>query len=235
MKLKKVILILIFFFHSLAYAETQFSSQSFSRLANSIEESLVSFVNKTVETLKYTTYKFGGSRADPLKGIYVLDCSGYVDYSLQEVNPEAYWSLVDASGADKPNSMHYYDFFKNLANNHEYWNKIEDVEELDAGDILVFRYKNRVGRANGHVMIVMDKPIQDDNVFLVRVADSASSRHSEDTRARHRSGIGIGTLLLQVDKKTKQPHAYAWKVDSRWNRNVNIAMGRPKYKTGAVG
>ena len=76
-------------------------------------------------------------------------------------------------------------------------------------------------------MIVMDAPMRDGDVFFVRVADAAAGAHSSDTRPRHNSGIGIGTLSLKVDQRSYEPVAYAWRIGSHWEHNVNIAMGRP--------
>ena len=102
------------------------------------------------------------------------------------------------------------------------------MDQLRAGDILVLRYMNSHGyQTGGHVVIVMDKPIRDTDVFFLRVADSARSRHSQDTRQRHESGIGIGTMLLKINPKTGQPAAFAWGVGSYWNKNVTFAMARP--------
>src|SRR5262249_36906862 len=110
----------------------------------------------------------------------------------------------------------------------DYWNKVDNIAQLRPGDILVFRYKNSRGReTGGHVMIVMDKPLQYENTFYVRVADSAPSAHSQDTRESDTSGIGIGTLLLKANLKTGHPFAYAWGVDSYWNKNVKVVMARP--------
>ena len=103
-----------------------------------------------------------------------------------------------------------------------------DVEKLQPGDILVFRYKNSRGtETGGHVMVVMDKPERASDVYFVRVADSAPSRHSEDTRHINESGIGIGTLLLKANPKTGKPSAFAWGVNGYWNKNVKFAMARP--------
>jgi hypothetical protein len=196
---------------------------------SSIGQRLVQFVHGTVSTLRYSAYKLGGTHFDTSRGIYILDCSDYIDHILKEVYPDAYFDLVNASGADKPTTAHFYDFFSGLDNDpNDYWNRVDDVEQLQPGDILVFRYKRSFRRVtSGHVMVVMDKPIRDDDRFLVRVADSAPIGHSQDTRPRRVSGIGIGTLLLKANPKTGQPSAYAWKVGSRWNKNVNIAMARP--------
>jgi Ni/Co efflux regulator RcnB len=196
---------------------------------SSIRHSLVGFVHQTVGTLRYSVYKLGGRRFEPKRGIYIVDCSDYVDNILQAVYPHAYSNLVDAAGSEKPTSEHYYNFFNNLSDNsNHYWNRVDDVEDLEPGDILVFRTKNTLGiETGGHVMVVMNRPVQDDDAFLVRVADSAPSAHSQDTRPANASGIGIGNLLLKVNPDTGEPSAYAWKVGARWKHNVNFAMARP--------
>ena len=107
---------------------------------------------------------------------------------------------------------------------------MEDVEGLRPGDILVFRYRgsHRHSHSGGHVMVVMNQPVRQGNMYLVSVADSASSGHSQDTRTGvHSSGVGIGTLLLRINPKTGQPAAYAWKIGAQWRSNVNFAMARP--------
>jgi hypothetical protein len=197
---------------------------------SSMEHKLVAFVHDTVTTLRYSAYKLGGSHFDTSRGVYVVDCSNYVDHVLEVVYPHAYSSLVNSSGTSAPNTQHYYNFFNGLEEDTEqrHWNKVNDVQQLQPGDIVVFRYKNTTGRlAGGHVMVVMNKPIHEIDGYLVRVADSAPVGHSEDTRPGRVSGIGIGTLLLKADPDTGQPSAYAWKVGSRWKHNVNFAMARP--------
>ncbi|MES2218526.1 MAG: hypothetical protein V4501_08940 [Pseudomonadota bacterium] len=194
------------------------------------QKHLVNFVDKTVSTLQYSDYKLGGTKFDPSHGVYVLDCSNFVDHILQTASPLAYSRLVSATGAVAPSTQHYYDFFKDLeADQGNFWQGVNSVEQLRPGDILVFRYKHSHGGSTGggHVMVVMDTPKRNTNVFLVRVADSAPSRHSLDTRQIHEGGIGIGTLLLKVNPLTGSPNAYAWVMGGYWNKNVNFAMARP--------
>lgn len=199
--------------------------------ANSIEQRLVSLVNKTISTAHYSNYRLGGTDYDPSHGIYVLDCSDYVDHLLNQANPQAYYSLVNSVRTEKPTTQDYYNFFNRLPYlaNNDSWRKIDNVNQVLPGDILVFRYKNnyRSRRAGGHVMIVMNKPVRNDDVLMVRVADSASSGHSADTRGPHSSGIGIGTLLLKVDPRTDQLAAYSWRMGAPWKENVNFAIARP--------
>lgn len=202
-------------------AVAHINEHHFPSFFSSIEDRLVNFVHKTVTTLRYSSYKLGGRNFDPSNGVYIVDCSDYVDHILEEIYPNAYSNLVDHTGADKPTTAHYYSFFRNLSSN-SHWSKINDVEELRAGDILVFR-----NNSTGHVMVVMDKPTYEEDAYFVRVADSAPSGHSEDTRPKRVSGIGIGTLLLKANPRTGEPLAYAWKVGARWSNNMKIAMARP--------
>lgn len=196
---------------------------------SSMQQHLVNFVRNTVSTLRYSDYKLGGKKFDVDRGIYVVDCSSFVDHILQAASPHSFDTLVNATGAPTPASQHYYDFFSELTeDSNHYWNKVPDVNSLRPGDILVFRYKNSRGsETGGHVMVVMDKPIRDTNVFYVRVADSAPTRHSQDTRQHNEAGIGIGTLLLKVNPETGKPSAFAWGIGSYWNKNVKFAMARP--------
>jgi hypothetical protein len=195
----------------------------------STEKKLVNFVRDTVAHLRYSHYKLGGHNFDSAHGIYVLDCSNFVDNILREASPHAYSSLVNAERAETPSTLHYYDFFSSLTEDpNNFWNKINSVEDLHPGDILVFRNKHYHGLyAGGHVMVVMETPTRSTDFFFVRVADSAPTRHSQDTRQAHKSGIGIGTLLLKVNPLTGHPNAYAWGLGGYWNKNVNFAMARP--------
>lgn len=192
------------------------------------EQNLVDFVHTMVSRLHYSTYRLGGTYINSSKGEYVVDCSTYVDHVLKSVYPHAYQRLSQYSQSQKPTSDDFYHYFTEVANQDSSWNAINDVSQLRPGDILVFRYTNHVGdETGGHVMIVMDKPRAQDNFYAVRVADSASDGHSQDTRRPHSSGVGIGTLLLQTDH-TQRPKAFAWKAGSRWQSNVAFAMGRPR-------
>lgn len=198
-------------------------------LMSTLGEHMVQFVHNTISSLRYTAYKLGGTHFDSSNGIYIVDCSDYVDHLLQVANPAAYLSLVNSSGSEKPTSEHYYHFFTGLTYKpRHYWNKVENVNQLQPGDILVFRNKkNSHTGVSGHVMVVMNKPTRTQNAFLVRVTDSASSGHSQDTRLPHTSGIGIGTMQIKVNPDTGQPSAYAWKLGSPFEKHVNFAMARP--------
>lgn len=194
-----------------------------------IDKRLVNFVQRMISNLHYSSYKLGGTHFDMRRGVYIVDCSIYVDHILKEVYPHAYSKLVHWSKSKKPTTHHYYHFFNNLSiAPQRYWNPVKHVAQLQPGDILVFRKKKYAGTdRTGHIMIVMDKPVQRNNMFMLRIADSAPYRHSHDTRQRKNSGIGIGTMVVKVNPHTYQPAAYAWTVGSHWKQNVVFAMARP--------
>jgi hypothetical protein len=197
--------------------------------AATTEQGIVALVHRAIASLQSTHYRYGGNYFNMSSGIYELDCSDYVDDLLKISQPRAYADLADATGTQKPTSSDYYRFFNNLPDNSGHaWQRVDDVEALKPGDILVFH--NYSG--GGHVMVVMNTPRltqDDDSTYLVQVSDSASSRHSNDTRAPHVSGVGIGTLLLKTNPETGEPNAYAWTVDSGWDR-VRVAMAEPLSK-----
>lgn len=197
------------------------------------QQHLVQFVYNTVANLNYSAYKLGGGKFDTSQGVYIVDCSTYVDNLLKLNYPRAYNSLVNSSGSAKPTSNDYYRFFTRLTTTSKrYWNKIDKVKQLQPGDILVFRSHNSKSvRTRGHVMVVMNEPIPHKSGFLVRVTDSASTGHSRDTREPATSGVGIGTLLLKINLQTGRPSAYAWKQGAAWQKNVVVAMARPVTAT----
>lgn len=190
---------------------------------------IVAYVDNFMSSVRYTTYRSGDRIFDTMHGIFELDCSHYVDHILQNACPHAYHSLVSSTGSTSPDSQNYFDFFNRLPTHMKNdWNAVDDAKQLQPGDVLVFRYLNSSGYSSGgHVMMIMGNPvIKNDNLF-VRVSDSAAASHSDDTRAAHSSGVGIGTMVLKINPMTGRPTAYAWDVDSRWQNRVEFAMARP--------
>jgi len=190
---------------------------------------LVDLVHRAISALHFSRYRFGGTYFNLSRGIYEVDCSDYVDHLLRMAEPGAYRTLVASTHTEKPTSADYFKFFKNLPENPiSGWQEIDNVADLKPGAILVFRYSDENDVPGGHVMVVMDKPVPtyDGNAFAVRVSDSASSRHSNDTRSPHTSGIGIGTLMLKVDPHSGEPNAYAWTLNSGW-KSIEAAMAEP--------
>lgn len=185
----------------------------------------VDFIHNTVSNLTYSSYKLGGSRFDISRGIYIVDCSSYIDRILKVTHPAAFSRLATWSGNANPTTNDYYHYFQEIADGpQKHWLPIEDIGSLRPGDVIVFRYNQNT---KGHIMILMDKPKRKANTVSIRVTDSAPIGHSQDTRKRRVSGIGIGTMMVKIHPKTSKPYAYAWQIGSPWRKNVAFAMARP--------
>lgn len=193
--------------------------------ASTTEHGIVALVHSAVASMHHSVYRYGGSYFNMSRGIYDVDCSDYVDNLLKISQPRAYADLTDSMGTERPTTSDYYRFFNDLPEDPRNipWQRVNNVQSLRPGDILVFR--NHHG--GGHVMVVMDQPTPArGDAYMVQVSDSASARHSDDTRAPHVSGVGIGTMMLKANPETGKPDAYAWTVDSGWDP-VRIAMAEP--------
>jgi|GEM_PF-6103484 len=199
-------------------------------------QTLTALAYKTIETQRYSTYKLGANVFDPAQGIYKIDCSAYINDLLNQADPQAYSSLTKWTQTYRPTSHDYYNFITRLPNDEptQHWRKVNNVGQLQPGGILVFLseylHKHHLYTGGGHVMLVMSNPVPHANssdTYQVKVADSASSGHSDDTRLPHKSGIGIGTLLLKVDPFTGKPKAYAWSLGGRWRSHTLFAMAQP--------
>lgn len=198
-------------------------------------QTLIALAYSTIETQRYSTYKLGSNIFNPSQGIYKIDCSAYIDDLLSQANPQALSSLANWTQTYRPTSHDYYNFITRLPDEPtQYWRKVNDIEQLHPGGILVFLseylHRHHLYTGGGHVMLVMSRPIPNNDssdTYQLKVADSAASGHSYDTRQPHKSGIGIGTLLLKVDPSTGKPQAYAWRLDGHWRSHTLFAMAEP--------
>ncbi len=193
---------------------------------------LVKLVNRTIRDNHYSTYRLGGTYFNLTRGVFIIDCSGYLDKLLQAAEPQAFQQVVKASGTARPNSLSYFNFIKKLPlyTPKQNWYRITKVSELTPGSVLIFRYKNLYGRrAGGHVMIIVSKPKvykNNSHEYIVRVADSTPFPHSRDTRNGRRCGIGEGTMLLHVNN-AGYPNGYAWSVGAHFEHEMKYAMAQP--------
>lgn len=193
-------------------------------------------VDEALNGLTYTIYRLGAPQLwDSVKGIYEVDCSGFVNRMVEDATPEAYDELRDARNVSRPRVGDYYDFFKSIAvgGTKGRWRRPAHASYLGPGDLLVYRYLVDPGTgATGHSMIVVSSAVRDttrgSNIYRVRVADSARSGHTNDNRGALGSGVGAGEILVKVDANG-QPIAYSWSLTGPFYTDVTLAMGRPRY------
>jgi hypothetical protein len=187
-------------------------------------------LGRMAEGLTESVYTHG-FRVDERKGIYSFDCSGMAWWVLKKASPRAARSAARGLGG-RPLAR---DFQRRIASVppgqvRGGWSRVARVADAAPGDVVAWVKPTELDSPNtGHVVFVVLPPVRVagyDDAYLVRIADSTSLLHDQDTRVG-RSGFGFGTILLLVDPATGAPRAYGW-VGLRYRTfETAIAIGRP--------
>jgi hypothetical protein len=160
-------------------------------------------------------------------GVYLCDCSDYLNTLLKRACPGAYRELPNYQKS--PTTKDYYALFSTLKTRStpvSSWYRIQDVRNLCPGDVVVWRNETA---GTGHVSLVLSEaainPSRTSEV-LVRVADSTLSPHADDTRAAGDTGIGSGVIGLRIDSKGQATGMYWRGGVSTMVQPVKVAVGR---------
>jgi len=172
-----------------------------------------------------------GFRVNEKRGIYAFDCSGMTHWVLRRAAPRA--AAASAFGlSGRPLARDYQRRIARVApgSTRHGWSRVQRVDEARPGDVIAWIKPKIIDSPNtGHVAFVLLPPVRVtgyENAYLVRIADSTSLLHDDDTRGGG-SGFGFGTILL-VTNESGAPTAYGW-VGLRWRAfETEIAIGRPR-------
>jgi hypothetical protein len=190
-------------------------------------------VQREIATLNIeTSYYAHMTYMNESTGTRRTDCSGFVDYALGRVLPDAY-EKVPHPETQRPLADDWYDYLVGRYQSPSTqetvrWREIRHVGELVPGDLVVWlKPQNVTGDNTGHIMIVLARPTAGRaSERLVRIGDSTTSPHANDSRGTERTGIGTGTIGLKVDGWDR-PVAYWWRGGLSYNAyETPIAMGR---------
>jgi hypothetical protein len=167
------------------------------------------------------------TQIDKSQGICEVDCSGFIVTLLKHKAPKHLESISTIH--KRPLAE---DFFTAFAPKEgapaRGWKRVEQLADARPGDVLAWVKLDRVeGDNTGHVMLIAERPIPElPERFRVRVYDSTLHGHAHDERTNSgRSGIGQGTLWLEVDNRGR-PIGYRWKSRTGKLQVVPIAIGR---------
>jgi hypothetical protein len=144
------------------------------------------------------------TRVDEEAGDYRYDCSGFIDYALERVAPEAFAALPHRPGK-RPLAQDFVQLFEDLGagGKPKRWRAVASPAALRPGAVLAWRKPHDIDSHNtGHVMIVAGRPRPStsmDNELLVPVIDSTQSAHADDSRSAGETGLGSGTIGLVLD------------------------------------
>jgi cell wall-associated NlpC family hydrolase len=195
---------------------------------------VVAELRRVAANLRSTRYAHG-TRIDERAGRYDFDCSAMATFVLARSAPRANAAVMRRNGRGRPVARDFHDVIAASPADRprEGWLRLARAQDLRPGDVIAWRRPPSVASRNtGHVAFVIGAPRRIDREgrrYLVRVADSTSIPHGDDTRPRaHRSGFGYGNLTLFVETPGADPTAYGWYgLDTRIDFRTHIALGRP--------
>jgi len=107
------------------------------------------------------------------------------------------------------------------------WSRVRNFTEIIPGDLIAWRKDEVVrGESTGHVLLAISTPVRDpDGRYHVRVLDSTSRPHADDTRGPDGNGVGEGTMWFSVDGNF-EPASYFVNEHSKPGKPKQIAVGR---------
>jgi hypothetical protein len=180
------------------------------------------------------------TEVDHSSGSHRYDCVGFVSYALKQAAPkarESAFKALDIQPGRIPSPPRYRAFFSTLAEKPQPgWQAVTKVSDLRPGDVVAWELKTKT--SSGHAVVIGGFPVAGpDATWVVKVYDSTSSPHGEDSRPNDpragvlatngkRGGLGHGLMAFTADPATGAPNGYRWTPKSK-TITVPIAAGRP--------
>jgi hypothetical protein len=187
------------------------------------------------EALNGLTYTYYSDKNvwDTLSGIYKVICSYYLNNLMDDALPEHYdamLAMVDKTNYRRLSSWDYYDIFRTIPYNASAygWRRIEKVADLRPGDVVVWKKATTDGTW-GHVFLIASMPERDtrwSGAYKLRITDSTSDPHSNDSRCSTCTGVGAGDMLLRASSTSGRVYDVSWSLKGYWKAG-SFAMARP--------
>lgn len=162
-------------------------------------------------------------------GVYHWDCSGMAAWILRRAAPAALRTLASS----RPVARDFAHAIERAPTrgSRRGWQRIADLADVLPGDVFAWRRPRGFPSKNtGHVGFVVDRPRPVPEIpgaWAVRIADSTSSYHQDDSRSADTDGgFGIGTLVFLTDKHGRAT-SYGWAgTQSEWYVVTPVLFGR---------
>jgi hypothetical protein len=145
---------------------------------------------------------------DETQGIFEYDCSGFVDYAISNVAPDALDALRHVDTRRRPAARTYVELLSSIPEGERRgrWVHLRDAAGLLPGDVVAWlaavKKPDPWGRINtGHVMIVDGAARErSPGEWVVPVIDSSFGHGGADVRKYPDvTGLGRGTIVLVVE------------------------------------
>jgi hypothetical protein len=150
---------------------------------------------------------------DPRRGLYLFDCSGLVTWVLEQEAPTS----RKYTYAPRPTARDYVEAIDRAParGTRGGWQRVANVADAQAGDVFAWTRPRHFpsDEMTGHTGFILRAPKRLPglgNVYSVRIADSTSVPHQDDTRDKGgEGGFGRGTILIGADDHAR-PASYGW-------------------------
>jgi hypothetical protein len=190
-----------------------------------LQERLVAEARRMIREFPNTKYSHK-THIDRENGICDVDCSGFIVAILKQVSPEHL--AVIRTTHKRPLAEDFYRAFASEPPGRSAgWREVPTVQGANVGDVIAWlKLERKPGDSTGHVMLIAEKPVMvSPSRARVHILDSTLHGHAHDTRLEGRSGIGEGTIWLELDA-TGRPVAFHWKSVQIAAHEVPIRIGR---------
>lgn len=150
------------------------------------------------------------TRVDEAHGVYEWDCSGMAGWVLAREAPRARRALA----RPRPIARTFARRIRRAPTDRfrRGWQRVDAVAQVRPGDVFAWeRPPDFPSRNSGHVGFVVNAPVQlSDDLWALRILDSTSAPHQDDTRSPHgEGGTGRGTMTVLTDPEG-HAIAYGW-------------------------
>ena len=172
---------------------------------------------------------------------YKYDCVGFVSRVLHTVAPrhkETVFTFSDTKNGFVPTTDKYYHFFNYIRYAKcEGWKYIDNIHSIQRGDIIVWLPPTPKGQ--GHIVIALSKPEKMEDLnpkdlkknsdikwYKLHIADSTSSKHTNDSRKNNpkaikETGMGTGWIAIcDVNNRT-------WLAWGATTKSINAKLYGP--------
>jgi hypothetical protein len=192
---------------------------------------LLSQVRTELAAMRTTGYQHT-TDVRPATGEYYYDCSGLVDYALARSAPADLKALPITTSV-RPLAEDFEHHLSAVAQGSAGgpWQPVRAASELRPGDVVAWlKPPGSTSTNTGHVMVVDQAAARNPArpaEWLVKVIDSTTGPHAQDSRGQDDDGLGTGTIGLQVDD-SGAPTGFYWQGGVTAQPTLTqIALGRP--------
>ena len=180
----------------------------------------------SVKSSKYTHR----TDIDVPAGRFNCDCSGLLGYAMSTSFPEAFLALQGdlAPWKSRPLAATFHETIDRAGEDGDgLWKMIPRLVDARPCDLLAWRKPQLMrGKSTGHVLMIGGLPkVEAGGRIRVRVLDSSSRPHENDTRPDGATGFGAGEMWFEVNE-TGRAVAYIARKDSKRIDSNPIVIGR---------